>query len=100
MTIEVNKSSDGKIITINVGENFDFAHHKEFRESYRNEAPGSNYVINMSQAKYLDSSALGMLLMLRKHAGGDASSITLQAVPEEVRQVLEIANFHKIFKIM
>lgn len=100
MSIDVKKSEDGNVVTINVGENFDFAHHKEFRDSYRHEPVNSDFVINMSHAKYLDSSALGMLLMLRKYAGGDAASITLQAVPDEVKQVLEIANFHKLFKIL
>jgi anti-anti-sigma factor len=99
MSIDVTKTADGNVVTINVGENFDFAHHKEFRESYRHEPVNSNFIIEMSQAKYLDSSALGMLLMLRKYAGGDTASITLQSVPDEVKQVLEIANFHKLFKI-
>jgi len=99
MSIDVKKSEDGKLVTINVGESFDFAHHKEFRDCYRHEAVTSQFVINMSEAKYLDSSALGMLLMLRKYAGGDDASIILQSVPDEAKQVLEIANFHKLFDI-
>ena len=34
-------------------------------------------VVDFSKTDYLDSSALGMLLLLREHAGGESSDITI-----------------------
>ena len=96
MAIEVKKSSDGKELIIYLDEQFDFAHHEDFREAYRNEPPGIRYRVNLAKARYFDSSALGMLLLLKKHAGGKAEVI-LEDIPGEIREVLEVANFQKLF---
>jgi len=97
MSIEVKKSNDGKELIIYLDEQFNFAHHKDFREAYRNESPGMRYRVNMARARQFDSSALGMLLLLKKHAGGDKADVILEDIPGEIRDVLEVANFHKIF---
>ena len=57
------------------------------------------YEINLSGTDYLDSSALGMLLLLRQHAGGDTSKINITKASEDVRKVLDVANFGKLFNI-
>jgi len=46
-----------------------------------------------------DSSALGMLLLLRQFAGGDGSTITLAKVRPEVAKILAVASFGKLFKV-
>lgn len=48
---------------------------------------------------YLDSSALGMLLMLRDKLGGANKEVALVGVRGNVKQVLDIANFAKLFQI-
>ncbi|MEB0155953.1 STAS domain-containing protein, partial [Pseudomonas sp. CCC3.2] len=48
---------------------------------------------------YLDSSALGMLLLLRDHAGGENSKISLINCNKDVGTILTISNFSKLFKI-
>ena len=47
----------------------------------------------------MDSSALGMLLILRERAAEMKVEVTLTNPRETVRQVLGVANFHKLFKI-
>ena len=47
----------------------------------------------------MDSSALGMLLLLRDHAGGDNADIALMNISPDVRKILAISNFDKLFKI-
>lgn len=97
MSIETRKSTDGDELTIIVGEKFDFGQHKQFRDAYRNESAALNYRVDLSRARYLDSSALGMLLLLKKHAGGESAQVKLEGANAEVRKILEIANFHRIF---
>lgn len=79
---------------------FDFAQHKAFRDAYRDLDPKTlKFVVDLSAASYLDSSALGMLLLLRDFAGGDAARVVLSGCGEEVRRVLKIANFEKLFDL-
>ena len=53
----------------------------------------------MSEATYLDSSALGMLLLLRDHAGGDDSAIKILHCNDDVKKILTISNFGQLFQI-
>lgn len=81
---------------------FDFTLHKDFRDSYE-QALADKVVkeieINLRDVDYLDSSALGMLLLLKDRAAQAGASIFLSNCRETVRQILEIANFHKLFTI-
>ncbi|MNR56929.1 hypothetical protein D3C85_1776040 [compost metagenome] len=56
-------------------------------------------VVDLKDATYLDSSALGMLLLLRDHAGGDRSDIRLINSSSDVTKILAISNFDKLFDI-
>jgi anti-anti-sigma factor len=81
---------------------FDFSAHRIFRESYTPslDAGGvSELEIDFGEVDYLDSSALGMLLMLREKAQAANRKIVLSNCKGSVRQVLEIANFGKLFTI-
>ena len=81
---------------------FDFNTHREFRAAYEPvmEKPGvTQVVVDLSGVEYLDSSALGMLLMLRDKATAAKRAITLSGVQGSVKQVLDIANFGKLFRI-
>jgi len=98
--INAHTSSDGSNLTIAVSGRFDFSSHKEFRDAYEavSGAP-SNYTVDMREASYLDSSALGMLLLLRDHAGGDSSEISIVNCNPDVRKILTISNFEQLFEI-
>ncbi|QGU32527.1 STAS domain-containing protein [Thermochromatium tepidum] len=88
------------VVTIAIDGRFDFAQHKDFRNAYKDVAPGSmRFVVDLSRASYLDSSALGMLLLLREHVGGDPDRVRLIGSSEEVRRVLKIANFDRLFRL-
>ena len=59
----------------------------------------SAVVVDLKEATYLDSSALGMLLLLRDHAGGDNSDIRVVNSSTDVKKILAISNFDKLFDI-
>ena len=56
-------------------------------------------MVDLKEATYLDSSALGMLLLLRDHAGGDESDIRVVNSSTDVKKILAISNFDKLFDI-
>ncbi|WP_296253556.1 STAS domain-containing protein [Pseudomonas sp. UBA4194] len=94
-------SAEHKTLTVDISGRFDFASHQDFRNAYEGvaEPKSSAYVINLKDATYMDSSALGMLLLLRDHAGGDNARITLKNANPDVRKILAISNFDKLFTI-
>ena len=100
MGISTTVSESGEKITISVAGKFDFQLYDEFRASYADTAgTGVEYVVDLAATEYLDSSALGMLLLLREHAGGESSNIEITQASPEVRKILDVANFGKLFKI-
>lgn len=100
MSIVVDKSSDGKEVRIHIIGRFDFGSHNEFRDAYRdNEAQGTTYILDMAKAEYIDSSALGMILLLKEFAGSQNGSIQIVNTSPEIRNILDIANFGKLFTI-
>jgi anti-anti-sigma factor len=100
MSINMTASAEGSKVTIAVAGKFDFQLYDEFRASYADTAgDGVEYVVDLAETEYLDSSALGMLLLLREHAGGETSSIEIKQATAEVRKILDVANFGKLFKI-
>lgn len=100
MSVVTEVSDDGKKLTISIKGRFDFGRHQEFRESYEklNRKP-ETYVVDLKDTTYLDSSALGMLLLLRDHAGGEDADVNVTNCGADVRKILAISNFDKLFDI-
>jgi len=61
--------------------------------------PGGEIRIDMSGVEYIDSSALGMLLMLRDKAKRHAKTVTLAGAQGMVRDIITTAQFDKLFSI-
>ncbi|MDE1461458.1 STAS domain-containing protein [Spartinivicinus poritis] len=100
MTISTIKSEDGKALTIKIQGRFDFGEHQAFRDAYeRISRRPAEYVIDLNETTYLDSSALGMLLLLRDHAGGDEADIKIVNCKPDVKKILLISNFEQLFAI-
>ena len=87
---------------ISMSGRFDFQIHREFKEAYTgllNNDAIREIEIEMSRLEYMDSSALGMLLLLNERAKAVNKSISLLNASGMVAQVLEVANFGKLFNI-
>ena len=100
MSISANVA--GNTATINMSGRFDFNVQREFKETYDlylGDAAVGAIDINLAGVDYLDSSALGMLLMLRERSAAAGKSLKLCKPGAGVSQILEIANFSKLFTI-
>ncbi len=96
----ISSGSNGNELTISIEGRFDFSAHQEFRDAYERVEGGiEKYVIDMKNATYLDSSALGMLLLLRDHAGGDNADVRIANCNKDVKKILTISNFEQLFTI-
>lgn len=92
---------DGKAVIVLQGR-FDFNAHREFREAVEQaiKDPAREMHVDLGAVDYLDSSALGMLLMLRDKAKGAAKEVSLANARGSVKQVIDIANFGKLFALL
>lgn len=89
-------------VTLALHGRFDFHTHRDFRTACEQPLEDQNLreiVIDLGGVEYLDSSALGMLLLLRERAESVGKSVTLAKMQGTVKQVLDVANFDKIFSM-
>lgn len=89
----------GKVVTISIEGSFDVSCYDAFNEVYKPylSSVESVFVIDMARTTYLDSSALGMLLLLRERTGGVKERIRIVDVGEAVMEILKVAHFDQLF---
>jgi anti-anti-sigma factor len=56
-------------------------------------------IIDLRETDYMDSSALGMLLNMKKTLGESVSSITISNCRPQLKKILQISRFDKKFDI-
>ena len=92
-------STEDSVLTIGIKGRFDFASHQSFSEAYEGKGEDiSHYRLDMRDVTYLDSSALGMLLLLRDYSRNNAK-ISITNCSDEVKKIFEISNFKQLFDI-
>ncbi len=101
MVYLARKVSDNKReLTIVMGGQFNFSVQREFRDAYSDlEINGVAITIDLKQVEYMDSSALGMLLVLRERSGGEKADISLIGCSTDIRKILDISQFGELFTI-
>jgi anti-anti-sigma factor len=85
------------VVTIQLTGRFDFRVIKDFQDLLTREP--RTWVVDLSAVDYVDSSALGMLLLLRDRVRGDAQRVQLRGVHGQPREVLVMAKFDRMFKL-
>ncbi|KIA82079.1 STAS domain-containing protein [Chromobacterium amazonense] len=93
---------EGNVGTMMLIGQFDFNLHKDFRQASQellDNAAVQEIRVDFDQVPFLDSSALGMLLLLKERAASQKKSMVLVNCHEAVLQVFEIACFNKMFTI-
>ena len=101
MAIETKLNTQAQTLEIKISGRFDFSVHQDFRKATQLASSGvSTIVVDMSEADYVDSSALGMLLVLRDKVDERKEAISIKNANPEVRKILDIANFDKLFTLV
>jgi anti-anti-sigma factor len=101
--LRINVGVVGNTATISLGGNFSFSAHREFKSAYRNQLSNSsigNIVINLAAVEYLDSSALGMLLVMRDNVQLANKSLVLASPSSITQRTFDIAGFEQLFTIV
>ena len=91
------------VARISISGRFDFQTHRDFKAGYAPslENPAiREFEIELSQVDYLDSSALGIMMLLRERAQSAGKTVVLVRPNPAIVQILDIANFNKLFKTL
>ena len=100
MGINKQVSEDGCSVNIEIVDRFDFSLHQTFRESYiQSDKKTTKFVIDLSKTTYMDSSALGMVLLLKDYAESISAEVILFKPSDTVYKILQIAQFHRLLTI-
>lgn len=86
---------------LNIPQRFDFGQHKSFTEQYSQMLEDQNcskIVMDFSATEYLDSSALGMMVLLNKKAKTNNIKVSVTGAEGNAKDILLIANFEKLFE--
>lgn len=99
----ITEKTENNVARLSLEGRFDFHSHRDFRTAYDGvlaKPEVREILIDFGRVDYLDSSALGMLLLLREKAEAGGKKVKLTNLTGSVKQVLEIANFGKLFAIV
>jgi anti-anti-sigma factor len=100
MAVETNLNTETQTLEVRISGRFDFSIHQNFRKITQQTGLGvKSIAIDLGETDYMDSSALGMLLVLRDKVNEKKEAITIKNSKEEVRKILKIANFDKLFTL-
>ena len=99
MSLIVKTSEDGSVIKIDMPDRFAFDIHSELRKAYVDNTSVKSFIVDLNHTSYLDSSALGMLLQLREHAGDRIDSVRIINAKKDVKDILRVANFEQMVTI-
>ncbi|MHA6205536.1 STAS domain-containing protein [Dyella soli] len=97
MSLIVHHDAELDCVTLQMGERFDFTVHRDFHDACLGGRAARSYVIDLGEVSSMDSSALGMLLLLREHAGAERAEIRIVNADTSLRGTLRVAGFDKLF---
>jgi anti-anti-sigma factor len=100
MQIDYSATTDSGVIRL--AGRFDYTTRVQFMrvaEDCVARAPAGEIRVDMGELEYIDSSALGMLLMMRDKARKLDKTIALVSACGRVREVIDTAQFDRLFKV-
>ncbi len=98
-SIVVDRQVDQTVVLLHG--RFNHETHVEFKELVRSlkEEGLVGVSVDLSAVKEMDSSGLGLLLLLRDALGGKRAQIRIRGASGAIRRILEVANFQRFFLI-
>ena len=100
--MDVNKNTSRDVsATIVLDEKFDFSSVNDFRKAYESISKSyqNTVVVDFKLTRFIDSSALGMLMNARGYFEGNGLKIKIINANEKIQKIFSISGFHKKFEI-
>lgn len=99
--MEIVLSTDGARRNVHLKGRFDYQCCLEFRNAMKpllKDKAMDTLVIDLGQVSFLDSSALGLLLLLRQEAEMGSKSVVLANCGPDIEDILGAVHFRKLFR--
>lgn len=88
--------------TLKLEGGFTYTQRKLFQETLRNLSSKNveHIIIDLAQVAFLDSAALGLLMITHRQLLADKRRLSLAYPQATVRQIIELANLHKTIPLI
>ncbi len=95
--MKITQEIHNKKATLRLEGNFTYTQRKPFQEVLKTVSTGDvqEVVIDLSQVAFLDSAALGLLMISHRQLEAERRKLSLAYPQPTVRQIIELANLHK-----
>lgn len=95
--MKITQEVHNRKVTLKLEGNFTYTQRKPFQEVLRAVSTGDvqEIVIDLSQVAFLDSAALGLLMISHRQLQAEKRILSLAYPQSTVRQIIELANLHK-----
>ncbi len=99
--MKVNEGKSAGEYSVMLDDVFDFKSVEEFRRNYESIDTGRcrSVAIDFSSTRYMDSSALGMLLNIKNYFKDCGAQVKIVNPNEQIRKILSISRFEQRFTI-
>jgi len=105
MSVKSSASNDKNTLEICIEGSFDFNLLNDFRDAYRDKINSTtkklyaHYIVNLRSTSSIDSSALGMLLNMKRSLDKKDKEIHITHCRDQIKKILIISRFDKKFTI-
>ena len=94
-------TENGEKVTIAVSGKFNYTAFTEFKATFADSTePVSTYDVDLSGVTHMDSSALGMLIILKEHARDQHATVRIVNPSNPAKRSLSVSLFDKLFEIV
>jgi len=93
---------ENSVAVIAIDEDFNFETHKSFRNAVREslELGAKEIILEFKKVEYMDSTALGLLMVAKDTANEVDCKIKLKSVSGYARKILEMSQFDQKFELI
>ncbi len=99
--MELTSSIQDRTLLVTLSGQFTFGDSKVFRPvlDMLDKDNIASVVLNLAPLEFVDSAALGMLLLLRDETGKRKQQLILRGPQGQVRKIFDVARFNTLFSI-
>lgn len=99
--MEYSLNHHGDEYRLELSGNFTFSDNAKFRSilATLRDSDAIALTVDMGKLEFIDSAALGMLLLLHDEAGRKAMEVSVSGASGQIKKMLQLSNFDEIFRI-
>jgi len=96
--MQIIEHTANHVITLQLEGNFTYNQRRAFQEAIKKacQQNAQHIVIDLSQVGFVDSAALGLLMITHRQLSAEKRKMTLAHPQPTVKQIIELANLHQI----